>query len=137
MELKKKGKKKAKCTGKLTKMKSKTGIYIKGLRWAFFRQRIPKFSYTRKKLLTKKSCEQPKNDDRKINSYYKSEQTYHDNKEMEAVYPVQMSIYLGSTKRKDFSYLHFNNKPRFPETQQVFWPIILVSVAYSANPSSN
>ena len=38
---------------------------------------------------------------------------------MEPVEPVQMNIYQSNTYRRDLSWLHFNNEPRFQERQQV------------------
>ena len=61
------------------------------------------------------------------------------NKEVEPVQPVQMNIYQSNTYRKDLSWLHFNNEPRFEERQQVKdqQSYISVSVAYPAIPSSD
>ena len=38
---------------------------------------------------------------------------------MEPVEPVQMSIYLRNTYRKELSWLHFDDEPRVKERQQV------------------
>ena len=56
-----------------------------------------------------------------------------------AIQPVQMNIYQSNICRKDFSWLHLNDEPRVPETQQEkdqqFY--VSVSVTYITYPSSN
>ena len=46
-------------------------------------------------------------------------QTFLENKKVEPVEPIQMSIYQSHTYRKDLSWLHFNDVPRVQERQQV------------------
>ena len=44
-------------------------------------------------------------------NYQNNEWTCHDNEKVEIVQPVQMSIYQNDTSRKNFSLLHFIDKP--------------------------
>ena len=88
-------------------------------RKAFFRQRIPEFSCTRKEtvdidiLVTSRNCE------RKIMQSISNEQISLKKKEVEPVEPVLKNIYQSSTYRKDLSCLHFDDKPRVQEKKQV------------------
>ena len=45
--------------------------------------------------------------------------TFHENKEVDTVQPVQVNIYQSNTFGKDLGWLHFNNIPRVKEMQQV------------------
>ena len=51
--------------------------------------------------------------------YQNIKKTSLEEKEIEPVEPVLMSIYQISTYRKALSWLHFDDEPRFPEKQQV------------------
>ena len=58
---------------------------------------------------------------------------------MKPVQPVSMNNYQSNTYRKDLSWLHFADKPRVQEKQQVKDKQLCISVfvAYLTIPSSN
>ena len=51
---------------------------------------------------------------------------------MEPVKPVQMNIYQSNTNRKDLSWIHFDDKPRLQERQNMKdqQSYVSISVAY-------
>ena len=71
--------------------------------------------------------------------YQNNEQTSLEKKEVEPLQPIQMNIYQSNTYRKNLSWLHFDDEPRFQERQQVKdkQPCISVFVAYPIIRSSN
>ena len=79
-----------------------------------------------------------RNGDRKIMQSMRITRTSLENKEVEPVEPGQMNIYQSNSYIKDFSWLHFDNKPRVQERQQVKdkQSYISVFVAYLTIPSS-
>ena len=92
-------------------------IQIIGQIKAFYRQKIPGSSCTRKETIDINVHVTSRNGDRKISQ--NNEQTSLKNKEVKLVEPVQKKIYQSNTYRKDVSQLHFDNEPRAHERQQV------------------
>ena len=71
--------------------------------------------------------------------YQTNDLTSLENKEVEPVQPVQINIYQSNTYKKDLSWLHFDDKPRVQERQQVKDQQSCISVfaVYPTIPSSN
>ena len=108
-------------------------IYITAQRKAFYWYRIPDSSCVRKETVDIDILVPSMNGNRKIM------QTYLEKKEVETAQPVQMNIYHSNTHRKDLSWLHFHDKPRVQERQQVKDQqfCIFIFVAYLTIPSNN
>ena len=68
-----------------------------------------------------------------------NERTSHKNNKVEQDELVQMNIYQGYVYRKDWSWLHFDDRTRFHERQQVKdqQSYILVFIIYPTFPISS
>ena len=89
-------------------------------RKAFYRQRIPKFSCPRKETVDIDILVTYRNGDRKIiQSIRITSRPPSRKKEVEPVEPVLKNIYQSNNYRKDLSWPHFDDEPRFQEKQQV------------------
>ena len=116
---------------------------IIGQRKAFYKQRIPDSSCTRKETVHIDIIVTSRNGHRKIMQYLNNEQTFlkkKEKKEVEPVEPVLRNIYQSSnTYRNDLNWPQFNDEPGVQEKQQVKdqQPFIFVFVACLAIPSNN
>ena len=114
-------------------------IQIIGETQKFYRQRIPESSCVKKETVVIYILITSRNGDRRIRQSIRNKQTSIENKQVEPVEAVQMSIYQSNTFRKDLSWLHFDNEPRVQERQQVKNQQSCISVfaAYLTVPCSN
>ena len=93
---------------------------IMGQRKAFYRQRIPEFSRTRKETVDIDILVTYRNGDRKImQSIRITRRSLSRKKKVGPVEPVLKNIYQSNTYRKDLSWPHFDDEPRVQEKQQV------------------
>ena len=94
-------------------------IYIIGQRKAFYRQRIPESSCTRKETVEIDMLVTSRNCDRKNHAIYQnSEWTSLEKKGMEPVESVLKNIYQSNTYRKGLSWSHFDVEPIFKRSSK-------------------
>ena len=87
-------------------------IQIIGQRKAFYRQKIPEPSCTRKETIDTDILVTFRNDDNNHTIYQSNEQTFLKKKEKEPAQTVLKSIYQSNTYKKDLSWPNFDNEPK-------------------------
>ena len=112
---------------------------IIGQRKAFYRQRIPEYSCVRKETVDIDILVTSKNGDRNIIQAIRITSRPPSRKGSGTIERVLKNIYQSNTYRKDFSWPHVDDEPRFQEKQQVKdqQSCIFVFVACLTIPRSN